>query len=86
MRGVVNVIIPDGITSIGYHAFLNCSLTSVVIPDSVTSIGNAAFNGCDRLTDVYYTGTEEDWAEISIGSYNYNLTNVTIHYNYVPEE
>jgi hypothetical protein len=57
-----------------------------VITDSVTSIGYSAFNGCSALKDVYYTGTEEEWGQISIGSDNYDLTSATIHYNYVPEE
>ena len=47
------VIIPDGVTSIGDKAFYYClSLTSVVIPNSVTSIGKDAFNGCESLTSV----------------------------------
>ena len=41
------------VTSIGSHAFCNCSgLTSVTIPDSVTSIGKSAFNACTNLTSV----------------------------------
>ena len=52
-RGVTSITLPDGLTSIGDDAFLNCrSLTSVTIPHSVTSIGNSAFNGCTSLTSV----------------------------------
>ena len=84
---LTSVVIPDSVTSIDNGAFSACSsLTSIVIPDSVTSIGNYAFAYCSRLTDVYYTGSSEEWAEISIGSYNSYLTNATIHYNYIPEE
>ena len=47
MRGVNNVIIPQGVTSIGESAFYDCrSLTNITIPDSVTSIGNDAFARC----------------------------------------
>ena len=48
-----DVVIPDGVTSIGDSAFWWCrSLTSVTIPDSVTSIGEHAFAECDSLTSV----------------------------------
>ena len=47
------VVIPDGVTGIGYPAFSNCTgLTSVEIPASVTSIGYCAFEGCTGLTEV----------------------------------
>ena len=49
-----DVVIPDGVTSIGDFAFQNCeSLTAVKIADSVTSIGNFAFWGCSALASVY---------------------------------
>ncbi len=77
----------DVFASIGDEAFANCSsLASVVIGDSVTSIGDNAFYYCYSLTEVYYTGSEAEWAEISIGLYNDPFKNATIHYNYVPEE
>jgi len=46
-----DLVIPDGVTSIGSYAFSNCTdFTSVTIPDSVTSIGKFAFSGCSGLT------------------------------------
>ena len=49
MRGVRNVIVPSGVTSIGDQSFYQCSsLTSIVIPSSVTSIG-AVFYSCSSL-------------------------------------
>ena len=50
---ITQLIIPDGVTSIGKYAFEGCSgLTSITIPDSVTSIDKRAFYNCSGLTDV----------------------------------
>jgi hypothetical protein len=66
---VTDLVIPDGVTSIGNYAFYNCSrLTSVTIPDSVTSIGSSAFYGCSGLTSVYYTGDVAGWCNIAFSS------------------
>ena len=47
------LIIPDGVTSIGSHAFAGCRLLeSIEISDSVTSIGFGAFSGCSSLESV----------------------------------
>ena len=44
---IKRIIIGDGVTTIGQHAFTDCrSLTSVTIPNSVTTIGGAAFSDC----------------------------------------
>ena len=76
-------IIPASVTSIGDGAFSGCSsrLKSITIPASVTSIGSWAFYGCDSLTTVNYAGSEADWANITIGTNNEDLTSATINYN-----
>jgi hypothetical protein len=44
--------VPNGVTSIGDHAFEGCALSSVTIPESVTGIGDHAFHYCTNLTHV----------------------------------
>ena len=88
---LTSVTIPDSVTSIEAYAFYSCrSLTSITLPDSVTSIETSAFGASAFyyyiLTDVYYGGSEADWAAISIGDDNAGLTTATIHYNYAPED
>ena len=52
-KEVTNLVIPEGVTSIGNNAFQGCSgLTSVTIPNSVTSIEDYAFSGCSGLTSI----------------------------------
>ena len=50
---IKNVVIEEGITSVGKYAFKGCSsLTSVTIPNGVDSIGSWAFDGCTSLTSI----------------------------------
>ena len=75
---VKSAVIAEGVTSISWCAFYDCtSLTSVTIPDSVTSIGGYAFYDCRSLTSV----TIPD-SVTSIGDYAFkgctSLTSVTI--------
>ena len=75
---VTEYIIGDGVTSIGEHAFNDCSsLTSVTIPNSVNSIGSGAFRYCSSLTSVTIPN-----GVTSIGDYAFNdcssLTSITI--------
>ena len=48
-----DVVIPEGVTSIGGEAFDSCKdLTSITIPNSVKSIGDWAFEICSSLTEI----------------------------------
>lgn len=61
-----DVVIPDGVTSIGDRAFdENTSITSVKIPDGVTSIGNFAFYCCSSVTSI---GEHAFWGCIKLAS------------------
>ena len=68
-----DVVIPQGVTSIGEEAFVDCKgITSITIPNSVASIKSSAFEGCTSLTSVTIPNSVT-----SIGSLAfYNCTNL----------
>ena len=73
--------IPDGVTSIGDHAFIQCArLTSVTIPDSVTSIGALAFRDCYGLKSVRIP---DSITKIKMGAFSdcSNLTSIIFEGN-----
>ena len=73
-----DVVVPEGVTSIGNAAFYWCrSLTSVTIPDSVTSIGYGAFTGCSSLTSVTIPDSVTSIGERAFWGCS-SLTSVTI--------
>ncbi|MDP7059396.1 MAG: leucine-rich repeat domain-containing protein, partial [Candidatus Marinimicrobia bacterium] len=68
--------IPDGVTSIGDHAFIKCiSLTSVTIPDSVIRIGALAFRDCFGLKSVRIPGSITNIKSAAFSSCS-NLTSI----------
>ena len=86
-ENITNITIPNGVTSIGNNAFGNCeNLTKVVIYKSLQTVGDMAFYSCN-ITDVYYTGSSLQWAEIDVNNrsnFNDSLLNANIHYNHIP--
>lgn len=81
---LTHVKIPNSVTELDRYVFNFCSgLTSIELPVSLTKIGERSFGDCESLTDVYYAGSDSDWANITIEEGNELLTNATIHYNYI---
>lgn len=84
---LTNITVPDSVTSIGAYAFYSCkNLVNIVLGDGLRNIGNYAFYDCSQLNHVLYTGTEETWNAIVVGTNNSKLTNATRHDNCTGDE
>lgn len=50
---ITELVIKNGITSVGDYSFYECtSLTRVILPDTLTEIGSHAFAKCTALTEI----------------------------------
>jgi hypothetical protein len=77
-RGLTNVEISEGVTSIGGAAFFHCyNLSSIAIPNSVKNIGASAFNFCSGLTNVEISEGVTSIGENAFANCD-NLSSVTI--------
>ena len=78
---LTEVTVPDGVTKLGEAAFYQClGLTRVNLGGGVASIGDYAFDYCAALRDVYYSGSEAEWAAVSVGTGNDELLNAALHF------
>ena len=82
--GIKSAVLPAGINTIETRLFDKCtSLESVVIPANITHIDDFAFSMCDKLKNVYFTGSQEEWNNITVADVeNSALTDANIHFNY----
>ncbi len=80
-ESLVSVVIPEGITTLKDLVFSGCSgLISITLPKSLRTIERGAL-GIMALKNIFYAGSESEWAQISIGEFNDEIANATIYYN-----
>ena len=74
------VNIPNTVTGLTYREFaFSYNLVSVTLPDTLEYIGTESFRGDSILSHVLFTGTEEQWNAIDIGSQE--ILDATVHFN-----
>jgi len=77
-ESIKEVIISEGVTSIGGSAFAFCSnLTSIAIPEGVTNIPQTAFYVCGSLTSVTIPNSVTSIGHAAF-AHCYSLTDITI--------
>ena len=82
LNNIEEIIIPNGVVTIEDDAFYRNNEdgeSSIIIPSSVKEIG--AYVIYNSITDIYYSGSQEDWNSISIDIMNPGLSNAVIHFN-----
>ena len=68
---LTSISIPEGVTTIGRYAFRDCTkLTDISLPLSMETISLGAFEYCSRLANIHYAGSEDQWLQIEIGTWN----------------
>ncbi|MCR5653058.1 MAG: leucine-rich repeat domain-containing protein, partial [Ruminococcus sp.] len=66
---------------LGDYCFDGCeSLTTVYLPTTLSELGEYCFQNT-AVTDIYYTGTQAQWEQVTIGM-DALPSGVTMHYNY----
>ena len=50
--GINDIVVPEGVTSVGTVFNKKTNITSVTLPDSVTEVGQGCFQGCTKLQTV----------------------------------
>ncbi len=81
--GLVLLKIGENVTHIGEYAFSDCeSLKCITIGKNIKDIERYAFAYNYNISDVFYSGSEQDFEEIGIGYSNKYLIGANITYGY----
>lgn len=51
-QNLTDIVLPEGLTTIGESSFYKSAITSITIPESVTTIQRAAFDNCKNIKSI----------------------------------
>lgn len=67
IRNIQSIQLPKGVQVIGNRAFTQCGkLESVTVHHGVTKIGDSIFEHCDKIREIRFVGTPEEWESIAM--------------------
>ena len=82
---LTSILIPENVESIGDEAFINTPMQNMILGSGVKSIGENIIDYNEKVfTDIYYTGTEEQYRAITVHANNPQYKSATVHYNAHP--
>lgn len=77
---ILNVVMEEGVTSIGARAFNGCwKLVCVAIPASVNQIGSSSFNWCNALQDILVAGENPAFKSVDGVLFSKNGTELLVY-------
>ena len=76
------VALPRTVKRVGTGAFEGCAaLGRVELVNTVATLGNQCFAGCEALTDLYFTGSAQDWRFLTEGIQTGLSPSVVMHFS-----
>ena len=78
----VNVMVPNGITSISNNCFNSLNIENIILPESIESIGRCAFTGCISLKSILFTSNNAPILDGVISDSNVKYYVKNSSYNY----
>lgn len=73
MGKIRNVIVEEGVTSLGKRALYGAStMNAIQLPSTIKSIELGAFLRCDKMQTISYNGSYLEWNKVSVDSTNKN--------------
>jgi len=76
---VTELVIPEGVTSLGYCKFAHCqSIERVILPSSLRTLGQYSFCACSNLKDVKIVEPSVTWVDFGAFQYCTGLREITL--------
>ena len=75
-----SIVVPESVVSIGENAFTGCkNIKEIYFPKNLKNIDAEIL---EKVDNIYFAGTTQQWKQVTVGENNDALLNATIHFGY----